>query len=839
MRRPSAPGFEPPIQPAQPVLPAQPVSPAQPVLPVQSALPPTPPHPNWQPQQPVYPHSEHTQRELKRTHRLLKKNLRGKPAPPISAFGPLQTLGLLISRSFKTIVLVVLLCVFLIGGFGSGILFGYIATTEPIQTELLKTGSETSYLYDLNGEIISKQTGSLNIDRRYIPFDQVQDTALPEAFVSIEDERYLQHIGIDPKRIASAILSAVTNGGVPTHGGSTIVQQTVKLVTGSDQRSAQRKIQEWYRAILLDEQLSKTEIMELYLNLVPMGNSYIGVEAAAEGYFGKHASELTLPECAFLAGIPKGPSIYNPRTESGMRNALRRQRVVLSKMYELGKISREAYDEALRTDIVLHDPPQEQSASSVQSYFVEYVLSDVVDRLVENGLNRNLAYQYVSSGGLKIYTTLEPRVQEALDEAFNNRELFQQNPNYYEDFPEKPEAGMVILNNETGGIAALQGGYGLKTNNLLFNRATSLARQPGSSIKPLVVYAPAIDLGRFVGSSIIQDKEVFFNGPDRPWPLNYDRTYRGPVTLRNALKASLNVPAVTILKEIGVDTGKRYLKNLGIDWTQDEVGLAAAVGAPQHGVSPLQMAQAYLSFPNEGVYREAHAFTQVVDRNGNVILSNENQTQQRVFKPETAFILNTMLQENLRKITSAFGMYSDAAKYFPLKNAQGQEIPAGGKTGTTDDNVDKWFCGFTRYYTGAVWFGFDNNIKKTSIPEQDWENPIRIWKQVFEKIHTDQKPKDWNRPSDIVERDINIYDGQLANPALAPNTTMKEYYPQNSPLIPQGYSKPPEPEKTDEDDEDSSDFNDWFERFKRSRKQENPFIEFKPGRGRERDRNNP
>lgn len=754
---------------------------------------------------------EVTRQEMIRLRKALRKNLRGKPSLPIPAYGTQEAIALLLTRFAKTAILAIVLLLFLIGGFGSGVLFGYISTTKPVPADLLRSGSETTYLYDAKGEFIAKQTGSQNIDRRYVTYNQVEHTAIANAFIAIEDERYMTHIGIDPKRIASAILSALANGGTPTHGGSTIVQQTVKLVTGDNQVSSQRKIQEWYRAIMLDEQLSKTEIMELYLNLVPMGNSYVGIEAAAEGYFNKSAKDLTLPECAFLAAIPKGPAIYNPRTENGMRNTLRRQQVVLAKMYQLGKISRKDYDDALKTDIVLAPVPEDKAQAKVNSYFVEYVISQVVDRLVEQGLSRNIAYQYVSSGGLHIYTTMEPAVQAALDEAFSKKDLFQKNPSFYEDYPEKPEAGMVVINNKTGAIAGMQGGFGEKTTNLIWNRATDLQRQPGSSIKPLVAYGPALDIGKFVGSSIIQDKEVFFNGPDKPWPTNYDRQYRGPVTFRNALKGSLNVPAVTILKAIGVDTGKRYLKNMGIDWTKDEVGLAAAVGAPQHGVSPLQMAQAYATFPNNGVYRPAYAFTKVVDKDGNVILENTPE-EQRIFKPETAFIMNTMLEENLRKSTSAFGMYTDAGKYGPVVNGNKEIISTGGKTGTTDSNVDKWFAGFTHYYTGAVWFGFDNMVKQTAIPEQDWENPVRIWRAVMDKIHINMKDKPFDRPNDIVERKINIYDGLLATPSTPSNQVMTEWYQENSPLIPKQNSGRASI-KDDEDSDENGDGSGLFDRI--------------------------
>jgi len=241
---------------------------------------------------------------------------------------------------------------FLLAGIGGGMLVGYITTAEPISAGMLSNTTETTHIKDSEGNDIAILTGSQNINREYVSFSAIKKTYIDEAFKAIEDERFDEHIGIDPRRIGSAIVSALANSGSATHGGSTITQQTVKMISGADQRSAQRKIQEWYNAIQLEQQRSKDEIMELYLNLVPMGNSYVGVQSAAKAYFDKDAKDLSLIECAFLAGIPNLPAVYNPLTETGRRNALRRMRIVLSKMHELGWITDSEYDDALNQELV-------------------------------------------------------------------------------------------------------------------------------------------------------------------------------------------------------------------------------------------------------------------------------------------------------------------------------------------------------------------------------------------------------------------------------------------------------------------------------------------------------
>ena len=480
----------------------------------------------------------------------LRSQLKGKPTKSGFNRSAIREFGSFVWDIARVLIVVVLCVCFLFGGFGAGMLLGYASTTKPLSIGDLTTAeeSQTSFVYDKEGNVIAKLTGSENVDRIYVSFSDVRDTYLDEAIIAIEDERFYDHSGIDIKRIGGAFLSALANGGSATYGGSTITQQTVKLISGQDEHSTSRKVQEWFSAMELEQTLSKDEILELYMNLAPTGNNYVGVQAAAQNYFGKDASELTLPECALIAGIPKSPSYYNPLRESGRRNALRRMRIILGKMYELGYITEEEYNDALNTEIVFKEPDI-NTGSQIKSYFTEYAISEVIDDLAESrGISRSLASTLVYNRGYQIYTTLEPATQAILDEAFKNQDLFQSNPEALADYPEKPNGSMVVINTQTGAIAAMQGGYGEKNMNLSLNRATSSYRSPGSSIKPLIDYGPALELGIIAPGTIYNDEVCYLDptNPEKPWPVNYEHDYLGPITIRQALVKSRNTIAAQL-----------------------------------------------------------------------------------------------------------------------------------------------------------------------------------------------------------------------------------------------------------------------------------------------------
>lgn len=703
----------------------------------------------------------------------LRSTLKGKPTRSGFNRSWLHELISFISDVVKIGIVLVLCVVFAFGGFGAGMLLGYVSTTRPLSlSDLTQTEEvQTSFVYDIDGNEIARLTGNESVDRIYVPISAVKDTYIDEAIISIEDERFYEHSGIDMRRIGSAVLSAVANGGTATYGGSTITQQTVKLISGQDQHSTSRKVQEWFSAMALEQELSKDEIMELYLNLAPMGNNYVGVQAAAQNYFGKDASELSLAECAFLAGLPKSPSYYNPLRESGRRNALRRMRIVLSKMNELGYITEEEYQDALNTELVFVTR-NTSSATTINSYFAEYAVRTVVNDLAERRqISTALATTIVYNRGYHIYTTLEPNVQAVVDEAFNNIELFQKDPSILADYPEKPQGGMVVMNVRTGAICAMQGGYGRKTGNLVLNRATDAYRSVGSSIKPLIDYAPAIEQQCIVPSTLINDQAVHYdpNDPGRDWPLNSDRSYWGWMTVRLAVEKSKNTIAVQVWDMVGGELALWYLAQMGIDKMSEGAYPAQAVGAFTYGITPLQMCGAYNTLASGGIYTEPYAYTQVLDSSGNVVLQS-NPSTTRVFSTETCFLMSDMLEGVVRRGTAA-------GHAFIINNDAGEYIGTAGKTGTTDDNLDKWFCGYTPYYCAAVWYGYDNRLRQTVIPSCDRNNAIDIWYYVMSRIHGSCESVGFPKPDTIFSMDVCTVSGHSPSDACyAAGTVTTDFF---------------------------------------------------------------
>ena len=681
----------------------------------------------------------------------------------------------------KTLLILLLCVAFLIGGFGGGMLIGYISTTNRLSiADISMTDSvETSFVYDSNGTVIAKLTGSENVDRIYVAYTEVKNTYIDEAIMAIEDERFLEHSGIDVQRIGSAVLSALFNGGTASHGGSTITQQTVKLITGQDQRSTQRKVQEWFSAMTLEQQLSKDEIMQLYINLAPMGNNYVGIEAGAQNYFGKNAKELSLAECAFLAGLPKSPSYYNPLRESGRRNAMRRMRIVLTKMYELGNITQEEYENALNTELVFKTKST-SSATSINSYFVEYAVSEVISDLQhERNISRTLAATTVYNRGYHIYTTMEADVQSVMDEAFTTQSLFQTDPESLEDYPEKPQGGMVVVNVKTGAIAGMQGGYGEKTVNLGTNRAVDAKRQPGSSIKPLIDYAPAIELGRITPSMIYDDKESHLDpsNTDKVWPKNSDGNFKGPMTIRQAVSSSRNTIAVMVWNDVGPEMALWFLNEVGIDRLTEQYP-STAIGGFNTGMSPLEMAAAYTTFATGGLYTDPYAYTKVLDSDGNVVLEHVANPH-RVYREDTSFLMTSMLQDVITSGTAK-------NKVMPILNTNGENIAVAGKTGTTDDNVDKWFCGYTPYYSAAVWYGYDNRLRTTEIPKGDRNNAQLIWNFVMQRIHTDLPGAEFVIPDNVTKETVCTASGMKATDyCKEAGTDLTDYFIVGNYLTPQ------------------------------------------------------
>ncbi len=694
-------------------------------------------------------------RGYKKNKRVLRRRVTGRPSRSMSVVSVPEALWSGVKKALLVALVILLSLLAFIGGSGLGMLSGYISTARPLELVDVKETYEATFIYDRNGKEAAVLAGSQNILREYVSITVIKPTYIDDAFIAIEDERFETHRGIDPKRIANSVGNIFLSFGSDTHGASTITQQVVKMMSGADDRSAQRKIQEWERAIDLEKKLSKDMIMELFVNMVPMGGSYVGVQSAYKAYFDKDVSELDLAECAFLAGIPNLPSIYNPATEYGKRNALRRMRITLAKMLELGRITEEEYQDALNRELVFKQKEESTGDSSIHSYFIDAVINEVITQLmVQRGYSRQLANIAVCQHGLRIETTLDPDIQHMAELSFNKKELFSTNYDALPESPQIPQAGITVISNEPdsiGQIVALVGGFGEKKTNLGFNRATQAYRQPGSSIKPILVYAPAIDTGVVTAASVLMDEEKHLDprNPTRAWPQNSDRRYEGPVTIRHALRHSLNTTAVEVYTELLTPSiGLSYLKRMGVD-RSDEPQPAGAIGAFGKGMTTVEMAGAFMTLANRGIFTEPYLFTRVLDADGKVLLEHKPKFEQ-VFSTESADIMTNLLVDTLRN-----------APWIRPYSSIGTQ-PAAGKTGTSDERIDRWFCGYTPYYTAAVWYGFDNAYgRRSEINRSDTPSPIKIWRDVMVQIHEDLEIQQFPMSDKVVSRSVCAESGML------------------------------------------------------------------------------
>lgn len=650
---------------------------------------------------------------------------------------------------FKTAFALALVIACVAGGLLVGVVAGCIITTDTLDEEDLYITGFTSYIYDSAGNIIAELKGSDNINRSEVDIEVVPQDLL-DAFVAIEDERFYTHPGVDLKRTVSAFLGYFIPG-MSSHGGSTITQQMVKTITGDDSRSVPRKIREQWRAYQLEKDYSKDEILELYINVIYMGQDLYGVKTAAKAYFEKDVSDLNLAECAFLAGITNNPGKYNPLTTLGRENAYKRQVIILDQMLKNEFITEEEYIEAIQTKLVFNeDYKKESSANSKYSYFVDTVLTDLRRDLIAMGYTNAQAGNIIYNTGIHIYTTQDPVIQKIVDEEYCNPTNFPVNASITNP-EEQAQSAIVITDPVKGHVLAIYGGYGEKNKNLTFNRATSAYRQPGSAIKPILVYAPLIDQKIITVGTTMEDKKVFLDPqrPDVPWPTNSGGWFAGWINVRHALARSSNICAVLYYKD-NVTLGLNYLKKLGIDRT-DETQLAAALGGFSKGVTPMQMVAAYGAFANSGMYIEPATYTKVVDRNGNVII-NKIQESHIVYEDDrTPYIMTSLLNS---VVVDYVGTGARAQVY----NAKGEKILTAGKTGTTSNKYDYWFCGYTPYYTAAIWYGYDNN---KSITDEENGSALYLFSRIMSRVHANLDPIPFKSVSGIVEVEVCTNSGGI------------------------------------------------------------------------------
>lgn len=677
----------------------------------------------------------------------------------------------------------------------------------------------SDYEMELNSYIYYGDTGDIRLlqpiytttEREWVSYDQIPED-LVHATIAIEDKRFYEHQGVDWITTVKACAGIFFGGDLA--GGSTITQQTVKNATGEDSITVQRKVLEIFRALQLERDYDKEFILEYYLNKIYLGQDCYGVKTAAAAYFGKELEDLTIAECASLISITNNPSLFDPyggefeydgeMTTGKDRNRIR-QKLVLGEMLSQGWITQEEYDEAIAQEMVFKYGIADEdknfycdndecdfygkytefllegesyycpvcgtetvidfgASEEVYSWMVDTILEDVAMALAEkDGVEWNeeeVREDYmmrIQRGGYHIFSTINMDVQNQVDAIYEN----------LDEIPDarskqQLQSAIVIIDNATGDIVAMAGGVGEKTDFDAFNRATESELQTGSSIKPLAVYAPAFELGVISPATVISDMPL--NYDDGAWPLNDSRRYNYSMTVLQGIVSSVNAVAVNTLDIIGPEYSFDFAKNkFGLStllesyvredgYEMTDVNYAAlGLGAQTFGCTVRDMATAFATFPNNGVYRQSRTFTKVYDSEGNLVLDN-TQNSSRIISEKTATYINYCLNTAANRGTGyAF-------------NFDGVEV--AGKTGTTADDFDRWFCGYTPYYTAAVWTGYD-------IPEEinlvgDYTNPAgRLWRKVMEPIHEGLEDRDLYSTSEFSYISVCLDSGDRATDACA------------------------------------------------------------------------
>lgn len=671
-------------------------------------------------------------------------------------------------------------------------------------------------IYDSAGNEIESLASS-GANREYVELSLIPEN-LQHAFVAIEDERFYEHNGIDARGILRAVFIDIVNvlkGSRASQGASTITQQLLKnnyFTTWTSETSFKdrldRKIQEQYLAIQIEKVYTKDQILENYLNTINLGQNTLGVQSASRRYFNKDVSELTLSECAVIAGITQNPSKYNPISNPD-ENAKRRKKV-LKNMLEQGYIDEKAYNEAIDDDV--YDRIQvvnNQMTSSSTSYFVDALTDQVVKDLVEQkGYTETEAYQKLYSGGLTIYSTQDSRIQSIVEEEINNQENYATQPkvsfsyrltitkadgsfenyseqtmlSYYQKankkytinfnsedearaaieaykaelmepgdtiseagesliFTLQPQAAMTVIDHTTGQVVALVGGRGEKIASKTLNRATGITRQPGSTFKVLAAYVPALDAGGLTLASVQDDAPMTYaNGT----PLsNYDNHYRGYTNIRTAITNSINVVTVKTLTQIGTSLGFNYCQKLGITTLDSgDNNQSLCLGGITNGVTNTELTAAYATIANGGKYNKPVFYTQVLDRNGEVLLDSTENESTEVMKETTAWLITSAMRDVMTSGTGTRANFSGMA--------------VAGKSGTTTKDRDTVFCGFTPFYTCSIWGGFDDNT-----PQSNTTYSKNIWREVMKRIHEDLPNTDFTKPAGIVQVSVCRKSGLL------------------------------------------------------------------------------
>lgn len=601
--------------------------------------------------------------------------------------------------------------------------------------------------------VLQKLYGGEN--RTWVSYEKLPKNLI-YACVAIEDKRFFDHHGVDWITTMRACIDIFLGKG--DAGGSTITQQLIKNVTGNKEVTVRRKMIEIFQALEFEKTHTKEDILEWYLNIIGLGENCSGVQSASQVYFGKNVEELSLAECASLIGITNNPSIYDPYINPEKNKE--RQEVILSQMYKQGYITESQYNEAKNEKLQLRNNSGsgDDDSSDYYSYFVDQVIRDVVNDLCDKtGYAYDIVYKMVLTGGYEIYSTMNPKVQQEVDRVYQDLKNV---PNTASS--QQLQSGMVIVDNATGDIVALAGGVGEKEGSLTYSRATMSLLSPGSTIKPVAVYAPAIELGLITPASVYDDTPYSFTDT-ASWPKNSDSTYRGLTSINDAMCYSINTIPVKLVAEMTPEYCYSFAKDkMGLSTlvsnyvnskgeTLSDVALAPlALGGLTNGVTIRAMTAAYATFANEGVYRQARTYTKVTDNGGKNVVLDNTQNSYVAMKDMTAWYITYMLQN-----TVSYGSGTAAA----LDNMQ-----VAGKTGTTTSDFDRWFAGYTPYYTGVVWCGYD--APEEVVLTDSTTNPaIVLWQKVMQGVHKNLKYAEFKKPTNVVECSVCYDSGLLATDA--------------------------------------------------------------------------
>ncbi|MBE5807976.1 MAG: hypothetical protein E7317_06515 [Clostridiales bacterium] len=645
---------------------------------------------------------------------------------------------------FFVILLIAVSGAGLIGGVGKA----WLDTTPDLDLDKIGAQAQTSFIYDSRGNLITEFKGSQN--RIYVEIEDIPQNLI-NAVISVEDARFYEHHGIDIKRQLGALVNNVMGGN--TQGASTLTCQLVKLTMLTSDQSYRRKVQESYLAVEAEKNLTKEQILEAYLNVIYMGGSSYGVKIAAQDYFGKDLDELTMRECAVLAGMIRNPTRYNPRrclygnsdysTPEGLRI---RTEYVLRCMYEQGMLTSQEYQDALAEQItVLESSTAAANAMYDNAYYVEYAIHDVVTKMlrVENledtRSNRSSMETKLRNGGYKVFTSLIPEVQQAVQDTVTNWQSYP-STRYSNDSVtqaslgggeyltlQQPQAAAAVVNWHTGELVAIIGGRSTPVQKLQLNRAYQMNMPVGSSIKPLSVYGPAIDLGKSPGTPVLNlpiPIEGWLGGSGYPRNFEEDGDYTGVESMRAAINRSHNTSTAHALYEyVGLENSVKYLLMFGFE--PDSI-LATGAGLSLGYSQPtmVELATAYAAVANSGTYQESYAFTQILNPDGTVYIDiGEVQLKREVLKSSTAWMLVDMLKGCVDEETGT----GSRAKF--------GEITVAGKTGTNGNSVGVTFAGMTGYYAGAVWIGSDNYKALTS-DATGGAYAAPLWAAIMEQVHT-------------------------------------------------------------------------------------------------------